>query len=78
MNWACRKVESGLSARVAFAKKKINSHLFRSPDREVGENQGKREPPLCENGGSKREHEEEKVDDIMKEGRFQGGDEEQA
>ena len=59
-------------------KEKERIHLFRSPDREGGESQGKREPHLGERGGSEREHVEKRVDSIVKEGGFQKGERGQA
>ena len=54
-------------------KKKEQSHHSRVPDHERGKSQGGREPHLGERGGSEQEHEEERVDSTVNEGRFQGG-----
>ena len=54
-------------------KGKEQSCLSKAPDRGVGESQGERELHLGKKGESKRERGEERVDCIMKEGRFQGG-----
>ena len=59
-------------------KKKEQSRLSRVPDHDGGESQDGREPHLGERGGSEREHEEERVDSTVKEGRFQGEKERQA
>ena len=41
----------------------------------MGESQGEREPHSCEiEGGSEREHGEERVDSTVKEDMFQGGE----
>ena len=55
-----------------FQKEKEQSRLSRAPDRELGESQGKRKPHLGEKeGGSERDHGEERMDSIVKKGRFQ-------
>ena len=48
------------------------------PDHEGGESQGEQEPPLDERGKSEREHGEERVDSTVNEGRYLGGEGEQA
>ena len=55
-------------------KEKEQSRLSRASDCEVRESQGKREPHLGERGRSEREHEKERVDYTVKEGRFQGSE----
>ena len=54
-------------------KEKEQSRLSKAPDHEWGESQDGREPHLGERGGSEQEHGVERVDSIVKEGRFQGG-----
>ena len=44
------------------------------PDREGEESQGERELHLCERRRLQWEHEEERVETTVKEGRFQGGE----
>ena len=62
----------------SLPKRKEWSRLSRVPDHEGGESQGGRERCLCKRGGSEREHEEERVDSTVKEGRLQGGKRKQA
>ena len=58
---------------------KEQSHLYRSPDRQVGESQGGLEPHLGEKErGLEREHWKESVDSKIKEARFQEGEGKQA
>ena len=81
--WACRKGKSGLSvteravgknAGTALAKRKRNRaicpkhHIMRWERVKVGESR-----TLAREGGLEREHEVERVDSTVKEGRFQGG-----
>ena len=54
------------------------SRQFKAPDDEGGESRWARATPWGERGRSEREHEEERVDYTVKEGRFQGEEEEQA
>ena len=82
-NWACRKGRSGLSAteravgknaRAALAKRKRNRAVY--PEYQImrgRESRWARAAPWREKGGSEREHGVERVNSIVKEGRFQGG-----
>ena len=71
----CRRKSSWQVRRSrSCQKEKEQSRLSKVPDRKVGESQGEREPHLGERGESEREHEEERVDSTVKEGRFQGGE----
>ena len=55
-------------------KEKEHSRLSRVPDHDGEESQGGREPHLGEReGGSEREHEEERLDSTVNKDRFQGG-----
>ena len=57
-----------------YQKEKEQSRLSKAPDHEGKESQGGREPHLGERGGrSEREHEVERVDSTVKEGKFQRG-----
>ena len=82
-NWACRKGKSGLSATeravgknavAALAKRKRNRAVC--PEYQImrgRESRWARAAPWQERGGSEREHGVGRVDSIVKEGRFQGG-----
>ena len=65
----------GKDAEAAFSKRKMNRaaspeyQIMRGEIVKVSESR-----TLARKRGSKREHEEERVDSTVKEGRFQGGD----
>ena len=59
-------------------KGRRQSRQSKAPNDEGGESRWARATPWGERGRSEREHEEERVDYTVKEGRFQGEEEEQA
>ena len=73
--WIECHLERSLQVCQSRLCQKEKSHLSKSPNREVGENQDGRKPQLGERKkGSDREHGEERRDSTVKKGRFQIGE----